>query len=255
VLCVPWRTLAGWSSEPGELSRIGPITAGVARDLARAAAVDVTCDWKVIVVGRSGRALAVAKVRRSRADAQVRSAGSPSAAASANDDAGVVGRITLTIPAGLLSPTAAPVSPTATSAEKELAGSGPLAKVLAAALRAGAKAFSTSRSWTAAGGCTHEEASPGYRVPDSMRALVEARDRTCGFPTCRQPAWRCEHDHTIAHRLGGPTCPCNLSPECPRHHHLKHLPSWRLDQPRPGVLTWTTPARLTHTVTSAPYPV
>ena len=253
VLCVPWRTLAGWSSEPGELSRIGPVTAGVARDLALAAAADVTCDWKVIVVGRSGRAVAVAKVRRSRADAQVRSAGSPSAAASGSGDAGVVGRITLTIPVGLLSPTATPVSP-ATPAEKELAGSGPLAKVLAAALRAGAKAFSARRSRTAAGGCTHEEASPDYRVPDSMRALVEARDQTCGFPTCRQPAWRCEQDHTIAHRLGGLTCPCNLSPECPRHHHLKHLPSWRLDQPRPGVLTWTTLARLTHTVTSAPYP-
>ena len=123
------------------------------------------------------------------------------------------------------------------------------------AARAGAKAFSARRSRTAAGGCTHEEASPDYRVPDSMRALVEARDQTCGFPTCRQPAWRCEQDHTIAHRLGGPTCPCNLSPECSRHHHLKHLPSWRLDQPRPGVLAWTTPARLTHTVTSGPYPV
>ena len=111
------------------------------------------------------------------------------------------------------SPTATPVSPTVTPAEKELAGSGSLAKVLAAALRAGAKAFSARRSRTAAGGCTHEEASPDYRVPDSMRALVEARDQTCGFPTCRQPAWRCEQDHTIAHRLGGPTCPCNLSPD------------------------------------------
>ena len=240
VLCVPWRTLAGWSSEPGELSRIGPVTAGVARDLALAAAADVTCEWKVIVVGRSGRALAVAKVRRSRAGARARSAGSASAAASGSGDAGVVGRITLTIPVGLL-PTAGGGPP---RAEKEPAGSGPLAKVLAAALRAGAKAFSARRSRTAAGGCTHEEASPGYRVPDSMRALVETRDRTCGFPTCRQPAWRCEQDHTIAHRRGGPTCPCNLSPECPRHHHLKHLPSWRLDQPRPGVLTWTTPARL-----------
>jgi len=87
-----------------------------------------------------------------------------------------------------------------------------------------------------------------------MRALVEARDQTCGFPTCRQPAWRCEQDHTIAYRLGGATCPCNLSPECARHHRLKHLPSWRLDQPRPGILTWTTPARLTHTVTPGPYP-
>ena len=74
VLCVPWRTLAGWSSEPGELSRIGPVTAGVARDLALAAAADVTCQWKVIVVGRSGRAVAVAKVRRPRAGARARSA-------------------------------------------------------------------------------------------------------------------------------------------------------------------------------------
>ena len=248
MLCVPWRTLAGWSCEPGELSRIGPVTAGVARDLALAAAADVTCEWKVIVVGRSGRAVAVAKVRRLRAGGRARSRGSASAAAGGNGDVGVVGRITLTIPAGLLHPAVGP-------AETEPAGSGPLAAVLAAALRAGEKAFSARRSRTAAGGCSHEEASPGYRVPDPMRALVEARDRTCGFPTCRQPAWRCEQDHTIAHRLGGPTCPCNLSPECSRHHHLKHLPSWRLDQPRPGVLTWTTPARLTHTVTSGPYPV
>ena len=248
VLCVPWRTLAGWSSEPGELSRIGPVTAGVARDLALAAAADVTCQWKVIVVGRSGRAVAVAKVRRPRAVARARNRGPASAAAAGSDGAGVVGRITLTIPVGLLHRSAGP-------AEEEPVWSGPFAEVLAAAIRAGAKAFSARRSGAAPGGCTHEEASPGYRVPDAMRALVEARDRTCGFPTCRQPAWRCEQDHTIAHRLGGPTCPCNLSPECSRHHHLKHLPSWRLEQPRPGVLTWTTPARLTHTVTCGPYPV
>jgi hypothetical protein len=248
VLCVPWRTLAGWSCEPGELSRIGPVTAGVARDLALAAAADVTCEWKVIVVGRSGRAVAVAKVRPLRAGGRARSRDSASAAAGGNGDVGVVGRITLTIPAALFQSAVSP-------AETEPAGSGPLAAVLAAALRAGEKAFSARRARTAAGGCSHENASPGYRVPDPMRALVEARDRTCGFPTCRQPAWRCEQDHTIAHRLGGPTCPCNLSPECARHHHLKHLPSWRLDQPRPGILTWTTPARLTHTVTSGPYPV
>jgi Domain of unknown function (DUF222) len=248
MLCVPWRTLAGWSCEPGELSRIGPVTAGVARDLALAAAADVTCEWKVIVVGRSGRAVAVAKVRRLRAGGRPHSRDSASAAAGADGDVGVVGRITLTIPARLLHPAVGPAGP-------EPVGSGPLAAVLAAALRAGEKAFSARRSRTAAGGCSHEEASPGYRVPDPMRALVEARDQTCGFPTCRQPAWRCEQDHTIAHRLGGPTCPCNLSPECARHHHLKHLPSWRLDQSRPGVLSWTTPARLTHTVTSGPYPV
>ena len=175
MLCVPWRTLAGWSCEPGELSRIGPVTAGVARDLALAAAADVTCEWTVIVVGRSGRAVAVAKVRRLRAGGRARSRGAASAAAGGNGDVGVVGRITLTIPAGLFHPAGGP-------AETEPAGSGPLAAVLAAALRAGESAFSARGSRTAAGGCSHEEASCGYRVPDPMCALVEARDQTCGFP-------------------------------------------------------------------------
>jgi len=252
VLCVAWRTLAGSSSEPGELSRIGPVTDGVARALALAAAADVTCEWRVIVVGRSGRALAVTKIRRTGSGARGRSGGAvpPTAGGGGHVAAvpGVVGRVTLTIPAGLLGPTVMPAAP-------GLAGAGELAKVLGPALRAGARALAASRAGTGPGRCTHQEASPGYQVPDSMRALVEARDQTCGFPTCRQPAWRCEQDHTVAYRLGGATCPCNLSAECSRHHHLKHLPGWRLEQPRPGILTWITPARLTHTVVPGPYPV
>ncbi|HYB87406.1 MAG TPA: DUF222 domain-containing protein [Streptosporangiaceae bacterium] len=251
VLSVPWRTLAGWSHEPGELGRIGPITAGVARDLAWAAAADVTCEWKVIVVDRAGAAVAVAKIRRVRAGTRggSGSAGGTTAAGSgrAGTGPGVVGRLTVTMPVDLLDVAAWPTT-------RKLADSGELGNDLVAALTAGAKAFSARPAQTRQAACVHEEASPSYQVPDSMRALVEARDQTCGFPVCRQPAWRCEQDHTIAYRLGGPTCPCNLSPECPRHHHLKHLPSWRLDQPLPGILTWTTPARLTHTVTSGPYP-
>jgi len=242
--------LAGWSSEPGELSRIGPVTAAATRDLALAAAADMTCEWKVIVVGPSGRAVAVARVRRVPMGARSRgSSSAPAVSGSGQVRAapGVAGRITLTVPVGLLRPAAMPTA-------EDLAGCGVLAKILAAALRAGANAVTVRRPPTGDGYCTHEEASGGYRVPDSMSALVETRDQTCGFPTCRQPAWRCEQDHTIAYRLGAATCPCNLSAECTRHHRLKHLPSWRLDQLRPGILTWTTPARLTHTVTPGPYP-
>ena len=251
VLSVPWRTLAGWGCEPGELGRIGPVTAGVARDLAWAAAADVTCEWKVIVVDRAGTAVAVAKIRRMQAGTRGASGSAAGITAAGSGRAGtrpgVVGRITVTMPVDLLDAAAGP-------AARELADSGELGKVLVAALTAGVKAFSARPPQTGRAACVHEEASPSYQVPDSMRALVEARDQTCGFPICRQPAWRCEQDHTIAYRLGGRTCPCNLSPECSRHHHLKHLPSWRLDQPLPGILTWTTPARLTHTVTSGPHP-
>ncbi len=250
VLSVPWRTLAGLCSEPGLLSRIGPVTADVARDLALAAAVDVTCEWRVIVVGRSGRALAVAKIRRMGAAGRPRG-GNPALASlretpGADVEPGVVGRITLTIPVGLLDLGGGPDS-------LAPACLGALGQILNAALKAGASALSGRPSGNGPGACTHEESTPAYRVPDLMRARVEARDQTCRFPTCRQPAWRCEQDHTISYRLGGPTCPCNLSPECARHHRLKHLPNWRLDQPRPGVLSWTTPAGLRHTVTADPY--
>lgn len=40
--------------------------------------------------------------------------------------------------------------------------------------------------------------------------------------------------------------------ECRRHHRLKTLTRWRLRQPQPGVLSWTSPAGLTWT--SGPEP-
>jgi hypothetical protein len=87
----------------------------------------------------------------------------------------------------------------------------------------------------------------GYRPPAAMRRLVAARDGTCRFPSCRAPATRCDHDHTLAHHKGGPTCPCNLALLC-RHHRLEQRPDWTLVQPRPGVLVWITPTGHGYTV-------
>lgn len=249
MLCVPWRTLAGLCSEPGQLSRVGPVTAGVARDLSRTAAADPACAWKVIVVGRSGRALAAVNVRRP-AGARRSGGGSIAASQEGNRDAGldwgVVGGVALTIPVSALRPGAL--------GSLELAGLGMLGQILSGAVTAAASELAAGPRWNELGTCTHDAAAPGYRVPDRMRAWVEARDQTCRYPICRRPAGRCDQDHTIPYRLGGATCPCNLSADCTRHHRLKHLPNWRLDQPRPGVLTWTTPAGLRHTVNPDPYP-
>jgi len=87
-----------------------------------------------------------------------------------------------------------------------------------------------------------------------MRELVQVRDRTCRFPRCRQPAWRCDQDHTVAHHRGGRTCPCNLGDACRAHHLLKQLSGWLLEQPSPGTFTWVTPAGLTYTTTPDRYP-
>ena len=102
--------------------------------------------------------------------------------------------------------------------------------------------------------CGHSGAVSGYRIPDSMRRLIEVRDQTCRYPICRIPASRTDMDHTIPYDQGGPTCRCNVSGECRHHHRLKHLKGWRLSQPRPGFLIWVTPARLTYAVEPDPYP-
>jgi hypothetical protein len=62
-LTVPWRTLAGWWTEPGQLTRMGAITAEVARELTRAAAADPACVWRVAVTGARGQVIAVTRMR------------------------------------------------------------------------------------------------------------------------------------------------------------------------------------------------
>ncbi|MDD7962977.1 HNH endonuclease signature motif containing protein [Microbacterium thalli] len=80
-----------------------------------------------------------------------------------------------------------------------------------------------------------------YQPTAAMRRLLRARDRHCRFPGCRQPAIRCEIDHTHAASDGGPTCVGNLAHLCKRHHDVKHHTRWRVKQLAGGVLVWTSP--------------
>jgi hypothetical protein len=93
-----------------------------------------------------------------------------------------------------------------------------------------------------------------YRPSASLRHLIETRDRTCRFPTCRRPARRCDMDHTIPHDNGGPTCECNLAPLCRQHHQIKQMQDWTLTQPEPGRLIWKTPSGRRYLVDPDPYP-
>lgn len=94
----------------------------------------------------------------------------------------------------------------------------------------------------------HAVSGPGpYQPGEPLRRFVQARQRRCAWPGCERPARACELDHTIPHRLGGPTCECNLAPVCVYHHQVKHHPGpggrppWRLVNHGRGHLTWTTP--------------
>ena len=92
-----------------------------------------------------------------------------------------------------------------------------------------------------------------YTPPADLVDHLIARDGTCRFPTCSQPAHRCQIDHTIP--VGTPgwsTSPANtghLSTGC---HNGKTHAGWRLTQTRPGSFHWQAPTGHRYTVEPEP---
>ena len=256
-VCVPWEVLAGIAPGPGYLGRIGPVTGPQARCLADCAARDPAAEWRIIVTDRDGHALGVTRVRRPRDRAGAVSPGD-SAGGAGNSrwpgaGIGLVARVTLTIPEDLL---AGLLRHRDCADDLGLPSAGWIVgQALGAAASAEARARATAAASAAAGGCAHDAASPGYRPPARLREHVIARDLTCRFPRCRQPAWRGDLDHTIPFDDGGLTCRCNLGGLCRAHHNLKQHPAWKLVQSAPGTFSWTTPAGRTFTATPDPHPV
>ena len=80
-----------------------------------------------------------------------------------------------------------------------------------------------------------------YTPSADMKRFLRARDQHCRFPGCRQPAHRCDRDHTLDYALGGATGVCNLACLCKRHHTLKGETAWSVRQLGGGILEWTSP--------------
>jgi Domain of unknown function (DUF222) len=246
-LTVPWSTLTGQTGEPGQLTRIGPITPVQARHLAGLAAADPGVSWRVILTGPDGRAVAACRVPKRRQAPKVRAVpcgsggrecppepGSGDRAGAGNSPASLIRRVTVTIAADHTTgppPAGLPV-------------------ILEQARRVAAQAAEHARlqaiADTAAGGCAHDLASPAYAAPPRLRDFITARDGTCRFPTCRQPVWRCDLDHSIPYHKGGKTCSCNLGGLCRFHHVIKQHNRWQLAHAVPGTFAWTTPAGRTY---------
>ena len=125
-----------------------------------------------------------------------------------------------------------------------------------------------------------------YRPGADLTRTIQARDVTCTFPGCRQPATRCEIDHRIPYDHdrpptqgrppieGGPpfegsgpaqadlrghnpqpdlrshdpqTCEANLHALCKHHHQAKTEGWWNVTyNPATGVSTWTDRHGLTY---------
>ena len=240
-LSLPWQALAGISAEPGRLGRIGPITAIQAGRLAELASRNPAAEWRIIVTTPGGQAIAVTRIPRPR-----ERDGPPWP----GGGAGIVNRVTLTIPEDIVA-----YPPLA---QRSAAGPDPPGGILARALQAAGRALARARvaaaADAAAGGCAHGSASAAYRPPPRLKEYITARDLTCRFPTCRQPAWRGDLDHTIPYDQGGLTCRCNLGGLCRTHHRIKQHLGWTLHQTAPGIFAWTTPAGRTFSATPDMYP-
>jgi hypothetical protein len=229
-LTLPWATLTCAADAPGILGRIGPVSAVQARQLARLANRGYQTQWRVILTDSDDRCVGVGRVPRIRPPAGPQPPGLTD----------VVGRVTVVLPAAVL-------DGTPSSADRRSAGI--YAEIISAARRALAGARRRAAAdLAAAAGCAHTEASASYRPPPRVREYVVARDVTCRYPSCGQPSWRGDLDHTHPWDEGGLTCPCNMGALCRRHHRLKQLRGWNLVQPRPGMFRWVTPAGRTYAV-------
>jgi hypothetical protein len=238
-LLLPWRTAAGMAAEPGELSWFGPVTPVQARELAAAAAADPAVRWQVIVTDDEGHAIAVTTLPNKRG----------------KKTPGLVEEVTVTLAASLAAGlasdeamrhwTATLLASIRDAGDPHLAGV--LERIIEAANTAAAEAELLALRDEAAGGCAHTLQVPGYRIPDTMRRWINARDQTCRNPVCGRRARHCDLDHTRAWDKGGRTCPCGLGALCRHHHQLKQLPGWHLSQDAQGHFSWRTPAGLTYT--------
>ncbi len=239
-LRLPWLTLARGGPEPGYITRLGAITPAQASYVARLAARDPSVEWRVVLVDSAGWATAVTRVKSGRSSAGPARAGPESCSS-------LLQRVTVIISADEISAADGLIAAAQGGQPEEANLARVLAAIIAAAQQAAARATERAAADTAAGGCAHTQASPAYQVPARLREFVTVRDLTCRFGTCRQPAWRCDLDHSQPYDQDGLTCSCNLGALCRHHHKLKQHSRWRLDQPEPGTFIWTTPAGRTYT--------
>jgi hypothetical protein len=214
TLTVSDGTLLGWSDAPGDAGTWGPTSPDDTRRLVQAASQHPRSRWCVTVTGPDGTAVAHGCAR-----------GQHPWTFTAGHDRDGPPRQT------------GPPGPDAHQAA-QLAD---LLRRLNPILRPVAK-----------GSCDHRHREDRYVPSRALKHLVRARTATCTAPGCGARAIHCDLDHTRAYPAGI-TCECGLAPKCRHHHRVKQAPGWRLEQPEPGVMRWTTPSGRHYTTTPTVY--
>jgi hypothetical protein len=122
----------------------------------------------------------------------------------------------------------------------------------AAALAEFLRGLTLTLTPVAKGSCDHASREDRYTPSRKLKDLIRARTARCTAPGCGAQAVHCDLDHTLPYPAGI-TCQCDLAPACRRHHRCKQAPGWRLAQPEPGVMHWTTPSGRSYTTRPTVY--
>jgi len=230
-LTIPLVTVLDLADRPAELAGIGPIDPTLARDLARAAARNPRSTWCVTVTDQDGHAIGHGCARpqasgrappRTTGQAPMAEAGRPGFAFTAGDGNGPPGGYgTWQLSTGIVG------QPEQTIALEPIA---------------------TDQ-------CDHRHQARGHDPGVKLRHLSEIRHATCTAPACRRPAAQSDFEHNIPFESGGLTCLCNGGPKCRHDHRVKQDPRWKVDQPTPAVIRWTTPSGRQYTTEPTRYPI
>jgi hypothetical protein len=225
-LLVPAGTAYGWSTMPGEAGRevIDPTTL---REMVQAASLHRDTRWNVTLIREDGTAVAHARAHGQHTWNPPPDAASARPGNRARQGPGE-GHLTDHPDEVAATPTGHSQDETPTSAQLEQ---------LQQFLRRLKVAFEP----IVKGECDHRQAEPRYRPSPKLQDRVRARNASCPAPGCDASSAHSDLDHT-EHWPHGPTCECNFGVPCRHHHRTKQAPGWKLEQPEPGVFTWTTPS-------------
>jgi hypothetical protein len=237
-LIVPLTTVTGLADRPGELGGIGPIDPGLARDLASAAARNPRTTWCVTVTDQDGHAIGHGCARPEPKTAAKHKKPGPAGGHDPPRDTGDTPVPGFTfIPAG-------PHGPPGGYGTWRLTTSQPGQQDLIVAIGP-----------IAVRECDHRHQAAGHDPGVLLRHLTQIRNATCTAPGCRRPASQCDFEHNVPFEAGGRTCECNGGPKCRFDHRVKQHPRWKVEQPTPAVMVWTTPAGRHYATEPTRYPI
>jgi hypothetical protein len=229
-LIVPAGTLLGWGTAPGEAAGWGLLDAAETQALVKAASRHPRTRWCATLVGPDGTAIAHGCAAGRHPWQQH---GPPSSGSLPDAWSG----------SGLPPPHASDARRGVSDAPHQ---------ELAARLLDLLRRLNVTLEPIARDTCDHASAEDRYAPSRKLRHLARARNQLCTAPACNAQALYCDLDHTL-HYPDGPTCQCNLTPKCRRHHRTKQARGWNVTQPAPGTTVWTTPSGRTHRTTPTTY--